>query len=76
MRLKKTLIVLSFMAAQAVYWSVGVTALLCLLACLLNDEMPDLPKLWLQMLIGGFVVAAANQIWWRIKKRDYLGRTL
>jgi uncharacterized membrane protein YedE/YeeE len=62
------------MAAQALVWSVVVTACLVALAWFLRGDMPDLTKLWFRMLIGGVVIAAANQMWWRSRKRDYQGR--
>jgi hypothetical protein len=53
-----------------------MTAFLMALFWVFSGDAPDLPKLWLQMLIGGFGVAAANQLWWRFQKRDYQGRIL
>lgn len=71
--MRKALSVLSFMAAQALVWSLVMTASLMALFWFLSDDTPDLPELWFQMLIGGFAVAAANQAWWRLKKQSFLG---
>jgi hypothetical protein len=63
------------MAAQAFAWSLVASGTLVTLAWILRDNTLDLAKLWTQMLIGGFAVAAVNQVWWRLKKQSFQGWT-